>query len=284
MFWYCAKRADLPNKNDKKKNDALKSIHWEAWCYSLAGSAYKVWKTLTSPTGVVDSTVARLASTNVPCLYRANRTADLGVWAHLGKDKSADLPLLQGAELTARCHLLPGGWHGSRRSTIQLAEGGHLLLPPNSDYLAPLQRWGGWGVMLEHSWSFSRSFSFFFRNFMLRLLSSWSKFFSQKLFSPSCISSQSWGSWFLLLLGQRHGSLPHGVQGDGEVVPNSQGEGEGRTLASQHLFNLILITKMMISVTKIVIIAMLMVMKITPKKENKKKRIITCFLVKMYLF
>ena len=230
----CTISEHLALKNTK--HDAMKSIHWEAWCWSLAGSANQVWKSFTSPAGVVEPTVACLASTNVPRRCRANRTADLGVWTHFRKDKSADLPLLQGAELTARCHLLPGSRRGSRRSTIQLAEGGHLLLPPNSDHLAPLHRWRGWGVMMEHSWSFSRSFGFFFRNFMARLLSSRSKFCLQKLFSPSCIASHSWGSWFLVLLSWgRQGCLPPGFHGEGEVVPDSQGEGEEQTLASQHL-------------------------------------------------
>ena len=230
----CTISKHLALKNTK--HDALKLIHWEAWCCSLAGSAYQVWEAFTSPSSVVEPAVACLTGTNVPCLGRANRTGNLGVWTHFRNHKSADLPLLQGAEFTARCHLLPGSRRGSRRSTIQLAEGGHLLLPPNSDHLAPLQGWGGWRVMIEHSWGFSRSFSFFSRNFMARLLCSRSKFFSQKLFSPSCISSHGWGRWFLLLLGWgRQGSLPPGFHGEGEVVPNCQREGEGRTLASQHL-------------------------------------------------
>ena len=230
----CTISKHLALKNTK--HDALKLIHWEAWCCSLAGSAYQVWEAFTSPSSVVEPTVACLTGTNVPCLGRANRTGNLGVWTHFRNHKSADLPLLQGAEFTARCHVLPGSRRGSRRSTIQLAEGGHLFLPPNSDHLAPLQGWGGWRVMIEHSWGFSRSFSFFSRNFMARLLCSRSKFFSQKLFSPSCISSHGWGRWFLLLLGWgRQGSLPPGFHGEGEVVPNCQREGEGRTLASQHL-------------------------------------------------
>ena len=93
-------------------------------------------------------------------------------------------------ELAPGCHLLPGSRWGGRWSTIQLAEGGNPFLPPNSGHLPPSRRWRWRLVVMKHSQGFSRSFSFFYRNFLLRLLSSWGKFFLQKLFSPSCISSQ----------------------------------------------------------------------------------------------
>ena len=90
---------------------------------------------------VVETAVAVHAATNLSRLYKAIRTGDLRAARHLRHHKPADLPLQLGAELTARCHLLPGSWQSRRSSTIQLAEGGHPFLPPNSGHLPPSRRW-----------------------------------------------------------------------------------------------------------------------------------------------
>ena len=157
----------------------------------MAGSALQVRVAFVSlACSAFRAFVAIFTATNLSRLHRANRTGDPGVLAHLRHDKTADLPLLQGAELAPGCHLLPGSRWGGRWSTIQLAEGGNPFLPPNSGHLPPSRRWRWRLVVMKHSQGFSRSFSFFYRNFLLRLLSSWGKFFLQKLFSPSCISSQ----------------------------------------------------------------------------------------------
>ena len=118
-----------------------KLIQWETWC-SLAGSAFQVrvaWISLAC--SAFRAFVAIFTATNLSRLHRANRTGDPGVLAHLRHDKTADLPLLQGAELAPGCHLLPGSRWGGRWSTIQLAEGGNPFLPPNSGHLPPSRRW-----------------------------------------------------------------------------------------------------------------------------------------------
>ena len=166
---HCKISRHLALKNTK--HDVMRSIHWEVWS-SLAGSAHQVWEAFTFPASVVEPTVARLTSTNFTPLCRTNRTSDLGVMTYLRDHKTADLPLLQGAELTAVCHLLPGSWRSRRRSTIQLVEGGHLLLPPNRGHLPPSRRWRWRRMMMYHSWAFSRRISFFLRNSMFRLASS----------------------------------------------------------------------------------------------------------------
>ena len=113
-------------------------------------------------------------------------------------------------------------------SAVQLVEAGHRALP-DSDHLSPPWRWRWRGMVVQGCRSLLQSFSSFFRNWCR-----WSKFFPQKLFSSPGIASQGWRG-FLLLLCRRGSCLPPGVQGEGEVGPNLQGEGEGRRLASQHL-------------------------------------------------
>ena len=81
----------------------------------MAGSALEVWEAFNFHSTVVKPTVARITGTNVPRLCRAKRTGDLGGETHLSDHKSADFPLLQGAELAAGFHLLAGSWHASRR-------------------------------------------------------------------------------------------------------------------------------------------------------------------------
>ena len=116
-------------------------------------------------------------------------------------------------------------------SAVQLVEGGHLPLP-HSDHLAPLWRCRWRGMVMQRCRSLLQSFSSLFRNWV-RNWCRWSKFFLQKLFSSPGIASQGW--WSLFLLCGRKSCLPPGVQGEGEVGPNLQGEGEGQRLASQHL-------------------------------------------------
>ena len=116
-------------------------------------------------------------------------------------------------------------------NAIQLVEGGHLPLP-DSDHLAPLWSWRWRGMMMQGYRSLLQSFSSFFRNWVQNWCR-WSKFFLQKLFSSPGIASHGW--WSLFLLCGRQSCLPPGVQGEGEVGPNLQGEGERQWLASQHL-------------------------------------------------
>ena len=65
----------------------------------MAGSTLKAGVAYISPvSGVVNPTDALLAGTNATCLQKAKKT---GVCTDLRNHKTADLPLLLGAELAA---------------------------------------------------------------------------------------------------------------------------------------------------------------------------------------
>ena len=135
---HCTTPRHLALNNTTRCNESWynKRLSGHGVC-SLARSTLQVWMTFISlAIVVVETAVAVHAATNLSRLYKAIRTGDLRAARHLRHHKPADLPLQLGAELTARCHLLPGSWQSRRSSTIQLAEGGHLLLPLNSDHLA----------------------------------------------------------------------------------------------------------------------------------------------------